>query len=240
MKPVWRLAGCVLAVAVLAACSNTPPPPDWAVAADGAVRRATAAELDGVQRVATVEWAMAERETARTADPARLARLALVRCALAQASLALGPCVPYQALAADATPADQAYARFLAGQAAATDLALLPPWHRPIAQAIAQAVAQPGPDPAAAAPTVPALPALPEDPLARLVAASVLWQGGWASAELLATAVDTAAAQGWRRPLLAWLQLQVRWAQGQGDQVLAAQAQRRLTLLEASGPAARP
>lgn len=220
-----RLAGA-LAVAGLVACGSTPPPPAWAVAAEGAVRRATTAELDGVQRVATVEWAIAERETARTADPARLARLALVRCAVAQASLALGPCAPYQALAADAHPADQAYARYLAGQAGAADLALLPPWHRSIAQVLMQ------PRPATAA-----MPVLPDEPLARLVAASVLWQGGWASADLLASAVDTAAAQGWRRPLLAWLQQQARWAQAQGDRALAAQAQRRLVLLQASAPA---
>jgi hypothetical protein len=190
------------------------------------VRRASAAELDGVQRVATVEWAIAQRETARTADPARLARLALVRCAVAQASLAPAACAPFEALAADAAPADQAYARYLAGQAGAADLALLPPWHRPVAQALAQG-----------RPAGAALPALPTEPLARLVAAAVLWQAGQGSAELLASAVDTAAAQGWRRPLLAWLGQQAAWADRQGDAVLAAQARRRVALLTAAGSA---
>lgn len=222
-----RLAAWVLAAAGLAACSSTPPPPDWALAAEAAVRRASAAELDGVQRVAAVEWAIAQRETARTAEPARLARLALVRCAVAQASLAAAPCAPFQALAADAAPADQAYARYLAGQAGAADLPLLPAWHRPVAQALLQA-----------RPAGAAMPALPTEPLARLVAAAVLWQAGWASADLLASAVDAAAAQGWRRPLLAWLQQQADWAAAQGDAALAAQARRRLAVLQDSAPAA--
>ena len=229
MRVRLRLSSWMLFAAGLAACSSTPPPPDWAVATAGAVRRATLAELNGEQRVATVEWAIAQRQTARTAEPARLARLALLRCAVAQASLAAGPCVAYQALAADADPAEQAYARYLAGQAVAADLALLPAWHQPVAQALVQ------PRPAAAA-----LPVLPDEPLARLLAASVLWQAGWLSTELLSTAVDTAATQGWRRPLMAWLQLQARWAEAQGDVVLVRQSRHRLALLEASVPAVSP
>jgi hypothetical protein len=229
MKSALRITASVLVATGMLACGSTPPPPDWAVAAEGAVRRATMADLSGVQRVATVEWAIAERETARTAEPARLARLALLRCAVAQASLAGWPCPAYHVLAADADPVDQAYARYLAGQAVAADVDMLPAWHRPVAMALTQ--------PRSAATTV--MPALPEDPLARLVAVSVLWQAGWPSPQLLSAAVDTAAKQGWRRPLLAWLELQARWADEQGDTALAGQTRRRLALLQASTPAAK-
>jgi len=227
----YLLGPVLVLLALLTACSSPPPAPDWALAAQAAARRATAADLDGVQRVAEVEWAIAWRETARTAEPARLARLALLRCAVAQAALAPPPCTAYAALQAEAAPAEQAYARYLAGQPGAADAPWLPAWHRPVAQALL------GPLPAGPI----RLPSLPEDPLARLVAVSVLLQAGQVSAELLALAVDTAAAQGWRRPLLAWLSQQAAWADRQGDGVLAAAARRRIALLaESAAPQAQP
>ena len=53
--------------------------------------------------------------------------------------------------------------------------------------------------------------------------------------QLAALAVDTASAQGWQRPLLAWLGLQESWAQQAGHTALAEQARRRLVLVEGPG-----
>ena len=55
-----------------------------------------------------------------------LARLELLRCATRVAALVFEPCAGFEALAADAAPAEQAYARYLAGQAQAADA---PPFH---------------------------------------------------------------------------------------------------------------
>jgi hypothetical protein len=44
-------------------------------------------------------------------------------------------------------------------------------------------------------------------------------------------AVETASAQGWRRPLLAWLGVQAKHADSQGDHMAAGQARRRSELL---------
>jgi hypothetical protein len=55
-----------------------------------------------------------------------------------------------------------------------------------------------------------------KDPLSRLVAAGVLLRGGAAVPALLQQGVDT-AEQGWRRPLMAWLLLQLKAAQQGGD-----------------------
>ena len=70
---------------------------------------------------------------------------------------------------------------------------------------------------------------------ARLVAAGVLFQAGRASPDLLALAVDTASAQGWRRPLLAWLGVQARRAEAAGAVDEAARIRRRMALVGANG-----
>ena len=70
--------------------------------------------------------------------------------------------------------------------------------------------------------------------------AAVLLQAGRAGPLVIQQAVDTASAQGWRRPLLAWLLLRAAQAQAAGDTVLAAALQRRIALIESGGaPAAQ-
>lgn len=210
-----RTLACLLLAAALAACANNPPPPDWAVNAQGASERAVAAYLRGDSRIARVELERARREVSATAAPERLARLELLACAAEVASLEFNDCPAYRALAAEAAPAEQAYARYLMAAPQASDLAQLPEAQRPVAQALL----------AGAAPT-----ALPADPLARLLAAGVLLRAGRASPALLAQGVDTASTQGWRRPVLAWLEAQARAAEAAGDLEAAQRARRRAAL----------
>ena len=72
-----------------------------------------------------------------------------------------------------------------------------------------------------------------------LVAAAALLQAGRASPAVQALAVETASAQGWRRPLLAWLQVQAARAEQGGATEEAARLRRRIALVESSG-SARP
>lgn len=211
----------------LAACSNTPPPPDWQLNAQSSLQRAADAWLSGHSAVEAVEFARARSEVARTGQPERLARVELLRCATRVAALVFEPCAGFQALALDAAPAEHAYARYLAGQAQAADAALLPPTQRPLAQAAASTPTQAAQEAALAR---------IQDPLSRLVAAGVLLQRGNASPAVVALAADTAATQGWRRPLLAWLQVQQAQAQAQGLRDEVARIQRRIELV---APAAR-
>ena len=71
------------------------------------------------------------------------------------------------------------------------------------------------------------------EPQARLIAIAVLFQAGKASPALIDTAAETASAQGWRRPLLAWLKVQALRAQKAGDDAEAQRLQRRIALVEA-------
>lgn len=205
-----------LSVLVLTACASKPPVPGWQLNAKGSAERAAQAWLSGDSRVEAAEFARARFDVASTGRADLVARVELLRCATRVASLVFEPCTGFNALAADAAPAEQAYARYLSGQAQPVDAALLPPAHRPLASSPA------APDAALAA---------IEDPLSRLVAAGVLLQRGQAGPAVMEQAVQAASSQGWRRPLLAWLQLQEQRARAGGAAAQADQLKRRIRLL---------
>jgi hypothetical protein len=222
--PRWWMHACVLAaLATLTACSSKPPAPDWQMNAHDAIARSVSAYLAGNARVEALEFARARSEVARTGQPEQVARVELTRCAGRVASLVFEPCVGFELLRQDAPAAERAYADYLAGKLAAQDAAMLPATQRAAAAAGADA---------------PALQGI-ADPLSRLVAAGALLQAGRASSAVQALAVDTASAQGWRRPLLAWLQVQAARAEQGGNAEEAARLRRRIALVEA-GAAARP
>jgi len=223
MKLLSSLVAWVV-TAGLAACASAPVPPDWQANAHAALQGYTSAYLLGNTRLAEFEWARAKAEVASTGRMDLAARAELTRCAARVASLEFDHCAGYQSLAQDALPAERAYAAYLDGQWAGLDVAQLPAQHRAIAQGGGGATAS-------------QLPAL-EDPLARLVAAGALLQAGRLTPQDIAVAVDTASSQGWRRPLLAWLGVQMQRAQIAGDQEAAARIQRRLDLLLQAAPKA--
>ena len=75
-----------------------------------------------------------------------------------------------------------------------------------------------------------------EDPLSRLIAAGALLQGSRLSSFDVATATDTASSQGWRRPLLAWLGVQLKRAGDAQDAQSASRIQRRIDLVLQGAP----
>ncbi|MDR7149091.1 hypothetical protein J2W49_001040 [Hydrogenophaga palleronii] len=203
----------------LAACSNTPQPPQWQMNAKGSAERATEAWLSGETRVEAAEFARARSEVTRTGRPELVARLELLRCAARVASLDFVPCDGFEVVAGDADAPERAYARYLSGAIEAGDAALLPEPHRALVVAAA-------PDAALAA---------IQDPLSRLVAAGALMRSGRATPGVIAQAVETASARGWRRPLLAWLKVQQQRAEAAGDSAAAASLQRRIDLVLSAG-----
>lgn len=205
---------------LLAGCANKPPEPEWEMNAQGSSHKALDAYLSGNARVEKLEWERARAEVARTGRPDLLARLELLRCAAQVASLVVEPCSAFEALRQDAAAPERAYADYLAGKPlAAPDVALLPAAQRAAATAGSGGAA---------------LAAI-EDPLSRLVAAGVLLQAGRADPAAIATATDTASAQGWRRPLMAWLLLQVQRAEAAGDKDAAERLRRRVAVVEQAG-----
>lgn len=222
MKMPMKLLGAALGGCLaLLGCSSQPPVPDWQMAAHDSAQRAVAAFLQGNQRLEKLEFDRARAAMARTGDPVLLARIELLRCAAQVASLQIEPCAAFEALRPDADAAEQVYADYLQGRIDGRQLVLLPPAQQGVAASA----------PASAAAALQAV----DDPLSRLVAAAVLLQTGRADPAIMRLATDTASAQGWRRPLLAWLLVQTRRAEEAGDKSEAARLQRRIAIVESAG-----
>lgn len=207
--PAWRRVAASVVAGLMVACSSAPPPPDWAIEARNASERMTEAWLSGNARVEQAEYLQARKAVAATGRFEAVAGLELLRCATRVASLVVEPCAAFEALRVDAPAAQRAYADHLAGRGQAADAALLPAAQRGAVDGVA-------------------------DPLSRLVAAGVLFQKGLASPKVVALAMDTASAQGWRRPLLAWLGVAARQADAAGATEEAARLRRRIELVTAT------
>jgi hypothetical protein len=216
---VTALASALL----LGACAGGPQPPDWQLEAKGSMDRSVAAYMEGNSRVEMAELGRARTQLTRSGRADLLATAELLHCATRVASLVLDePCTGFEKLRVDATEAQRAYAGYLKGQVQPQGIALLPE---------AQRRAAAGDDAAVAAIA---------DPLSKLVAAGVMLQAGKASPAVITQAIETASVQGWRRPLLAWLGVQLRRAEQGGDAQEAARLRRRIDLTQGMPAAVKP
>ena len=203
-------AVCLMAV-TLAACAARQSAPSWRPNATSALDSFSDAFLKGDSAIAAVDFARARRAMTGTGRADLVAHAELVRCAVKTASLDGGQCDGFAPLAQDAGAHQRAYAAYLAGQWQGFDTALLPPQHRPIARGAGGLAAV-------------------ADPLSRLVAAGAMLQAGRIAPADIVIATDTASAQGWRRPLLAWLGVAAQRARAAGDTAELARIERRIAL----------
>ena len=216
---VWAVA---LGALSLAGCSSAPKVPDWQLESKAAMERSVAAYLEGNTRIEAAELDKARAELSRTGRADLLAGAELLHCAARAASLVFEPCAGFETLRPDANDAQRAYADYLRGQLAPSGIPLLPPTQQ-----------------AAAARTENDATPLQgiDDPLSLLVAAGVLLETGKANPATIAQAVDTASSQGWRRPLLAWLGVQLHRATLASQTAEVERLQRRFQLVESNGKA---
>ena len=181
-----------VALLAFAACSGSPPAPEWQANASGALQAFQSRYLAGDSKGADTEFQRARSELTATGRADLVARAELVRCAARIASLVLEPCSGFEALRDGAGREELAYADYLEGRAQRT-------------------------------------PA--NEPFARLVAYGVQFRAGNIDPQGIAAAVDVASSQGWRRPLLAWLGVQLKRAEDAGDSETAARLKRRIELV---------
>jgi hypothetical protein len=218
MRALLAFAGLLL----LTACgSGGPPPPDWKTDSADLIERYQKHALLGENTLAERYFQQAVVATGGAGRVAETARLWLVRCATRRAMLIDDACAEYAELAAVAPDAaDQAYYRFLTLHWDGLDVAQLPPRHRDLVRAPAG--------------TRQAVPGKTDEPLARLLGASLLVMRQEADAGTLEIATETASSQGWRQPLLTYLKLQQQHAVAQGNLAEQARLARRIQLVEQS------
>jgi len=214
MKSTIALALTLL----LAACSSAPPPADWKMNAVSLIEHFQARWLEGDSKTADLALDKARGEIAKTGRLDLLARAELAACGTRAAALDFSACDGYEKLAGEAAANDIAYARFLAGNWQGLDTKSLPKHYADLVSAKDNAAANRAVDEI-------------KDPLPRLIAAALLFKTSRAEPATLASAVETASERGWRRPLLAWLNVQLKRAQTAGDSGAVAHLQRRIDLI---------
>ena len=210
----------IAVLALLAGCASGPPAPDWQSNAQAALKNFEKYYLEGNSRAADAEFARARSALTATGRADLVARAELFRCAAQVASLDINDCPGFEPLSVDATAADRAYGAFIAGRWQGLDANLLPAQQRAVISGNGA--------------TLP----VSDDPMTGLVAAGALFRAGRISPAGISAATELAAAQGWRRPLLAWLGLEAKRADSAGDAEAAARIRRRIALV--SGDAAKP
>lgn len=211
----------------LTACASGPVAPAWEGNAKSALDNTVQNYLTGNAKAEEQDYARAYKELAATGRADLLARAELTRCAARVASLVFDDCPAFKPLSADAGMEQRAYADYLAGRWQGLNAALLPKHHAAVL----------------ASPANPAVLLQIQDPLSRLVAAGVMLQRGdlrpEALVEMAAVATTTASEQAWRRPLLAWLGLQLKQAETRGDSAQMNRLNRRIALI-LSPPTLKP
>lgn len=218
-----RFARLALLTGLLAGCAGTPPPPDWKLNAHTSLETYAKLHLEGSTKLAETNFARAQAEIARTGRLDLAARAELYRCAVRLAALDYAPCAGFEALRPHAAADDLAYARFLNGDWSGLDAKTLPKAYADLLTAKDEAA------------RLGALEGI-QDPLSRLIGAGVLFRTGQTSPAALAVAVHAASDQGWRRPLLAWLEVQRQRAEAAGDIQAVDTLRQRIRLVEQSLP----
>ncbi len=214
------------AMLLLPACASGPMPPTWQTQSHAAMEAFTRHYFEGDTQRSNRELAEARAAVAATGSPELAARVELVRCALATAALDFDACAEFDAAKNDASADDQAYRAFLGGNWQDRDRSALPVHYRAVVSAG---------DEAARNKSMQQI----HDPVSRLVAAGALFRLAQLSPEGLDSAIDTASAQGYRRPLLAYLNVQANNAQASGDSAALASIRKRIELVFRSLPATR-
>jgi len=217
----WLIGALAIAL-TLSGCSSSPPPANWKMNAVSLLEHAQQRWLEGDSKTADLALVNARKEVAQSGRIDLLARTELSACATKVASLDFSACSAFDLLANDASPNDQAYARFLAGDWTGLDVKTLPAHYADLLSAKDDSAAN-----RAAAEVKEALP--------RLIAIGLLFRAGRADPTSMNIALDTASERGWRRPLLAWLEVQKTRAINSGDTAAAATLQRRIDLVLGKG-----
>lgn len=207
----------LLVLAALAACSGTPPPADWKMNAVSLLEHYQTRWLEGDGKSADLALDNTRQEIAKSGRIDLLARAELAACATRAAALDFSACSRFEPLKLEAAPQDLAYARFLAGDWNGLDAKLLPSHYAAVVGAGDAAAAN------RAAAEIKA-------PLPRLIAVALLFKTGRSAPQTIGVAVDTASERGWRRPLLVWLQVQLKRAEAAGDAQAIARLKQRLQL----------
>lgn len=199
-----KLLLSLMSLLILTACgSGGPAVPDWKSDSVELIERYKKHALLGEITLSERYFQQAIRATGGAGRVSETARLWLVRCATRRASLLDDQCKEYAELARVETRLeDRTYYQFVMLDWHNLGPAKLPPHYATLVKA--------EPD------KMNAHIAAIQDPLSRLLAASLITLRKQADSTTWTIAADTASEQGWRQPLLTYLKLLEKQALAQG------------------------
>lgn len=211
-----------LTALMIASCASTADVPAWKDKAWRYLEDYKSLFLAGKEDAAEPHFVKATREMAAGNDVQLLMTAYLTKCALHAASLERFETTDFaRAYRLEPNPANMAYCHFLKGNFSAVDLNVLPARYAGIVKA---ATAR---DAVLAARELGAM----DDPLSRLVACGVWVKYLPYDENILQTAIGTASANGWRRPLWAYLETLQAYYLERGDTGKAEAVKLRLDVI---------
>lgn len=215
--------GLCLAFLLLVGCGSRTTP-EWVVAGSQQLETYKRQYLAGGSPVvAERHFQKALEELKKSGDLDLLGKAWLTRMALQVAALADPEEGEYgRVAAAEPNRANSNYYRFLNGNPAEVEGALLPAQYRSYLKALQQR------DPAQAEKEIVALA---DDPLSQLIAAGLAVRSGLESEAILLSAVNAASQNGWKRALVAWLERLQAWHEARGNTASAAAVRQRIDVI---------
>ncbi|MDD2276782.1 MAG: hypothetical protein PHW80_08345 [Smithellaceae bacterium] len=219
MKRIFLLMAALL----ICACGGAGQVPVWKEKAYSQLDEYKTSFLTGRELSTEPHFEKARGEIAAGNDIGLLSVAYLTKYALHTASLEPFDASEFAKLyRLEPRPADMAYCHFLKGNFSAVDPKALPAKYAGVLKA---AVAR---DAAAAGREIAAI----DDPLSRLLACGVWVRYLPADETILQIGIDAASANGWRRPLWAYLEKLQDYYQEKGDPAKANSVAERLKLLK--------
>lgn len=214
---------CLLSLILLAAGCASKSTPVWIASGHQQLENFKTDFLTGrAPHVTELHFKRAVEEIKKGGDPDLLGKAWLTRMALQAAVLGGSEDGDYPLIeAAQSVPANRNFYLFLKGDPAA-EASLLPERYRPFLKELRSGNA------GGAEKTIAAI----ADPLSRLIAAGLAERRRLVSEAMLEMAVETAAREGWKRALIAWLERLRAFHEAAGETAKAAAVSRRLDIIK--------
>ncbi|PIP08967.1 MAG: hypothetical protein COX51_01380 [Syntrophobacteraceae bacterium CG23_combo_of_CG06-09_8_20_14_all_50_8] len=218
MKKLSALVLCLL----LTGCGASKPVPDWLNTSYNQLENYQKNYLSGTEKIAVVQFKGAINEIKKSGDLEILSKAYLIRMALQTATLenvnddeylkidALQPSLP-----------NRSFFAFLKGEINQVDDSLLPQHYRGFCKALRQS---------AGAESLQEIEKM-EDPLSQLIALGIIVRLRQDNEDVLKKAIDVASAQGWKKPLLVYLDRLQSYYEGKKDTDKATGIQQRIKLI---------
>ena len=217
MKKHLSLIICLLFLG----CASKPIP-DWLNTSYNQLENYKKSYLSGENKIAAIQFKAAINEIRKSGDLEILSMAYLIRMALQATVLenmdddeylkidALQPSLP-----------NRSFYAFLKGEINQVDDSLLPQHYRGFCKALRQS---------AGAESLQEIEKM-EDPLSQLIALGIIVRLRQANEDVLKKAIDVASAQGWKKPLLVYLDRLQSYYEGKKDTDKATGIQQRIKLI---------